>query len=659
METSSRRKACDTCCKKKIKCDMMRPACSNCVLYKVPCITTTSPRRAAQISRRASRATSTNVEDNDSLEARLARIEAKLDRISDPSVITKTDQVSSNSSSQGQAVESVILSVDTPLKTPTPRVLESHGEYCLPPLTEILPVIDDYFRDFNSALPLFHQQHFMQMVLEFYSEQDLTKKLRAVWAAINVVLALGYRIKTVEAGEIIVRFDDVKLKHCIDNAQRELDELVTREEDTLGIEVILGLVILFQTNTDQNPASVLIGTAVRLAHRLGLHMKSTLSQFSPDVAQHRSNIFWLCYYLDKDICFRSKIPSIQCDYDIDLDLPEDNGNYLQSIDGSSQLNYLRARVQLAYLEGKIYDDLLSNRSSRISLEARQERVTHLDGLLNRWVQTIPEPMQLEKITETVAKAPLSHLILLYHTYLICYTTINGLYSLSSPWMKAVNGVSGAVLRSFETRAGSSCAKHQQPLLPRFWDTCVRASRGCLNILNNKRYSGCNLWLGGCAYFSAFVVLQANIIYFPSHELVDYDRELMKTTKECIAKVLDQSGSESFKTLQVVLSSLEQAANYAAEQAKSFDQAFEFDPIPLSLSATRSDFHYTYAPSQFETFSNGDVSQNNLIAHPEMPAQEVMWPQGSTFGIANNSSSTFAGMDFSDELSVPEFMRELL
>ncbi|OTB16449.1 hypothetical protein K445DRAFT_291224 [Daldinia sp. EC12] len=638
METSSRRKACDTCCKKKIKCDMLRPACSNCLLYKVPCTTTVTRRRTAPVPRRESRAASTNV-TSESLEARLARIEAKLDRIGEPSIFTP-DQVSNNCSSQ--AVESVVLSAETPSETSTPCVLERHGEYCLPPLTEILPIIEDYFRDFNTALPLFHQQHFMQMVLEFYSEQESTKKSRAVWAAINVVLALGYRIRTIEAGEIIIRFDDVKVKHCIDNAQRELDELVTREEDTLGIEVLLGLVILFQANTDQKPASVLIGTAVRLAHRLGLHMKSTLSQFSPDIAQHRSNIFWLCYYLDKDICFRSKIPSIQCDYDLDLDLPEDNGNYLQSIDGSSQLNYLRTRVQLAYLEGKIYDYLLSNRASKISMEVRQERVTHLAGLLNQWVQTIPEPMQLEKITETVAKAPLSHMVLLYHTYLMCYTALNGLYSLNSPWLKAVNGVSGAVLRTFDTNA-SSCTRHQQPLLPYFWDTCVKASRGCLNILNNKCYSGCNLWLGGCAYFSAFIVLLANIVYFPSHELVEHDRELTKITKERIEKLLDYTKSESFKTLQVVLTSLEQAANYAAEQAKNFGRAFGSIP-----SATQS-----YYPSQFDTFPNS--ASQNLMVHPEIAPQEVVWPQDSTFNIPN---STLAGVDF-DELSVPDFMRGLL
>ncbi|KAI8966654.1 fungal-specific transcription factor domain-containing protein [Daldinia sp. FL1419] len=642
METSSRRKACDTCFKKKIKCDMLKPACSNCLLYKVPCSTTAVRRRAAPVPPREARASSA-IANNDSLEARLARIEAKLDRIGDPSVITIPDQATSGPSNR--AVESTV-SPTSASGISSPCVLESHGGHCIPPLTEILPVIEDYFRDFNTALPLFHQQHFMKMLLDFYSQQEATKKSRAVWAAINVVLALGYRIRTVETDEIIVRFDDIKIKHCIDNAQKELDELVTREEDTLGIEVLLGLVIFFQTNTDQKPASVLIGTAVRLAHRLGLHMKETLTQFSPEVARHRSNIFWLCYYLDKDICFRSKIPSIQCDYDIDLDLPEDNGNYLQSIDGHSQLNYLRTRVQLAYLQGKIYDYLLSNRASKLSMEARQERVTHLAGLLNQWVQTIPESMQLEKITQTVAKAPLSHMILLYHTYLMCYTVLNGLYSLDSPWLKAINGVSGSVLRSFDSHA-NACMRHHQPLLPSYWETCVKASRGCLNILNNKCYSGCNLWLGGCAYFSAFIVLLANIVYSPSHELVEHDRELTKITKERIERLLDYTKSESFKTLQVVLTSLEQAANYAIERARGLGGTF--DSMPPGTHSS-----YAYTSSQLRTFSNG-ISQT-LITRPEVPAQETVWPQDPSFGISN---STFAGFDFSDELSVPDFMRGLL
>ena len=43
--------ACDLCFTKKIKCDMLKPVCSNCVLYSAECRTTSVARRKANISR--------------------------------------------------------------------------------------------------------------------------------------------------------------------------------------------------------------------------------------------------------------------------------------------------------------------------------------------------------------------------------------------------------------------------------------------------------------------------------------------------------------------------------------------------------------------------------------------------------------------------------
>ncbi|KAI0144247.1 hypothetical protein F4776DRAFT_467487 [Hypoxylon sp. NC0597] len=636
METSSRRKACDTCFKKKIKCDMLKPACSNCLLYKVPCSTTVLRRRAAPapVHPRETNPMS-SAADGGSIEARLARIEAKLDRLGDRSLDTAAGELLID--------ESTVSSVQRPLESYSTTSSLSYGE-SIPPLTEILPVIDDYFRDFNPALPLFHQHQFMQMLYNFYSEQDHSKKSRAVWAAINIVLAIGYRIRAVDTDDIVVRFDDGKVKKCIDNAQKELDELVTREEDTLGIQVLLGLVILFQTNTDQKPASVLIGTAVRLVHRLQLHVKESLSNFPPEVARHRSNIFWLCYCLDKDISLRSKIPSIQNEADIDLDLPGmeagDDGNYLQSIDGRTQFNYFRARVQLAYLEGKVYDYLLSNRSTKQSMQARQERVIHLAQLLNRWLQTIPTPLRLENITDTLDKAPLTHMILLYHTYLMCCTTVNGLYSLESPWVKAISSFTSATLKTFDFQA-HVCMKHEQGLLPHFWNDCVIASRGCLQILNNRSYSGCNLWLSGCAYFSAFIVLLANILHSPSHELAVDDRLLTMNNMKRMEALLEHTKSDSFKRLHAILVALEEAADRAMAQAKAVTQTYKhtsYAAQPVSSS---------YSPSQLEVLPDG-LSQNLDL--------EPTWPQISTL---DTSVIDLTGFDFNDEITLPSFMQGFL
>ncbi|KAI1773580.1 hypothetical protein F4818DRAFT_116558 [Hypoxylon cercidicola] len=656
METSSRRKACDTCFKKKLRCDMLKPTCSNCLLYNVRCSTTAIRRRTASTAAPAAPATpaetpqATSTVDGDSLEARLARIEAKLDKLdntsnaSDASNATPPEHLLS---STGQD-KGVAVSLGDPLSALSSLdVLERHGEHGIPPLTEVLPVVETYFRDFNFALPLFRQQEFMRMLYDFYSERENNKRPGAAWAAINVVLAIGYRARTVETSDIALRFEDRKVKKCIDNAQKELDGLVTREEDTLGVQVLLGLVMLFQTNTDQKPASVLIGTAVRLAHRLQLHVKSSLSNFPPEIARHRSNIFWICYSLDKDVSLRGRIPSIQNDQDVDLDLPGAEGDEYRSIDGCSHFNYLRTRVQLAYIEGKVYDYLLSNRSTKLTREAREERVLHLSALLDRWLQAIPASLRLERITQTLEKAPLTHVIYLYHTYLTCSTTLLGLYSFEAPWIQLINKSSSEALHSFDNQV-HICMKNQYPTIPNLWATCVGMSRQCLKIFETESYSGCNLWLSGCAYFSAFTVLLANIVYSPLHELVDYDRRLTLRTMGRMEKLLEYTKAASFQKLHAVLVGLEQAADSATSQAKSIAKTHEPTPPTTQPQYTS----YSSAPfGVFSDYINGQIP----VGQPEMSTSNSAWFHTSTLDASGSIDLT--RFDFNEEISSPAFMRE--
>ncbi|KAK1623322.1 hypothetical protein BDP81DRAFT_440025 [Colletotrichum phormii] len=79
METSStRRKAYDLCFQKKIKCDMLKPACSNCLLYESECRTTIVKRRALRSKGRPRPHQQSESEDPgkvSELESRLASIE--------------------------------------------------------------------------------------------------------------------------------------------------------------------------------------------------------------------------------------------------------------------------------------------------------------------------------------------------------------------------------------------------------------------------------------------------------------------------------------------------------------------------------------------------------------------------------------------------------
>ncbi len=83
------------------------------------------------------------------------------------------------------------------------------------------------------------------------------------------------------------------------NAQSVLTELATHDEDLIGLQVLLGIILLLQYSSDQKPASVVILSAMRLVHRLELHASDPSQRSSSKGADQRSRVFWIAYALDK------------------------------------------------------------------------------------------------------------------------------------------------------------------------------------------------------------------------------------------------------------------------------------------------------------------------------------------------------------------------
>jgi hypothetical protein len=80
----------------------------------------------------------------------------------------------------------------------------------------------------------------MRLLDDYYKPYG--EKPRIYAGVINVVLALGYRVQLCEHRDAHVGFNEVKIKTCVDNAQMMLDELMTRDQDTLGLQALLALV---------------------------------------------------------------------------------------------------------------------------------------------------------------------------------------------------------------------------------------------------------------------------------------------------------------------------------------------------------------------------------------------------------------------------------
>lgn len=166
----------------------------------------------------------------------------------------------------------------------------------VPPLEDIAHVVDHYFSDTNKVTPLFCQGSFMAMLREFYSNP--LSRNRASWAAIQIVLAIGYRAPQ-GAGMPHEAERAQRANIHLQSAQSVMSHLVTREEDMLGVQVLLGIVLLFLSSSDIKPASIIIGNAVRLVYRLGLHEAESPKHGPAVETEQRARVFWIAYALDR------------------------------------------------------------------------------------------------------------------------------------------------------------------------------------------------------------------------------------------------------------------------------------------------------------------------------------------------------------------------
>lgn len=350
-------------------------------------------------------------------------------------------------------------------------------------------------------IPLFNQHNFMRMLTGWY-HRTITRD-KATWAAILVVCAMGLRSPA--PGENMNEETKEKsawASYCMRNAQSVMSDLATREEDLLGVQVLLALVMMFHNSSDTRPAGVLIGTAMRLAHRLQLHSNDSARFFSPEDVLQRSRVFWIAYTLDKDIALRTKVSPLQLDNDIDIPLPSintpDGAGIIWTSDGRTQFNVFRMRLDLSHIQGKIYDLLYSNRSLKVQGKERQRRVNSMQAMLTQWLNRIPMPFRIEHVATTVNEAELLQMVKLHHAYLHAVVHTHGIYSKDAEWMNRISSLSRASIEDYARTVqgpmvGTCSSDTQNPPLDEGWKYCVEISRGCMKLFQDATPTECMIW----------------------------------------------------------------------------------------------------------------------------------------------------------------------
>ncbi|KAM0217423.1 hypothetical protein ACHAQD_007398 [Fusarium lateritium] len=356
-----------------------------------------------------------------------------------PSASNDVDHASSSSDLTVQDVRTpldVSAFQSAAITDPLPQTVRAPAsdQLELAPLSEILPVVDKYFRDYNAIIPLFDETAFMRMLLDWFS--GLTKRTMISWAAINVVLAISYRI--VEGRAI----DDPAFAQCTQNARSVMSELMMQGKDLMGLQVLLGMVILFQGSPDYQLAVVLTASVVRLAQSLGLHLKQAQAGLSRAEKAHRCRLFWLACIYDKEMAQRSQSPYLQLDSETDMDLPEpdpeDDLGVISSSTDNIRFNYLRTIAKFSFIQGKAHDLLYSHKSQNLTQEQKTNTIVRIEEMLEQWTREIPvEFHTAEGIEKRLPLIARNLMMSLWFHHAECRIKIRSIFTFEDAWITRV------------------------------------------------------------------------------------------------------------------------------------------------------------------------------------------------------------------------------
>ncbi|CAM1507644.1 Fc.00g072850.m01.CDS01 [Cosmosporella sp. VM-42] len=400
MNVKRQRQACDLCYRRKIKCDGAPPRCCQCRVYDSEC-TYVAPRR-----KRAKRPVS-------------AGIIHTLSRDGPGTGTSNSDAGLGRMSNSRWASESIILDDQS-------RQLE------LPPSRIVYPLVDTFLGTVNSVLPLYNDATLLETVRLWYGAPS--QRTRIAWASINVVMVLA---QCCDQG-LSEQSEDF-VAESVGKAQSVLTDLIMGDLKLDSLQVILGLVLSFQCMPNMRPAAVLISTAFRLIHEMGIHRREGYEGVSDPEALQRRRVFWVAYILDRDISMRTRQPPVHQDANIDLDLPPlrssmDEAGFIDAGGGCTHFSFFRSRAQLAQIQGQVYECLFSVQGRLRPLAEASLEVARLRGLLAQWRTQIPATLSAEALIQNRGTVRPKLFCMLYATSLSLLGQLTRVNAIEFDWV---------------------------------------------------------------------------------------------------------------------------------------------------------------------------------------------------------------------------------
>ncbi|CAH0003540.1 unnamed protein product, partial [Clonostachys byssicola] len=562
--------ACDSCRKKKIRCEPIAEGCIQCIKYHIPCHFT-------PISTKRCRRKPSGYRQIRELEERLKHMEIQLSKALETKGIEGGDSshkggipfgvidlktcenvqshrdIWSTAGTSGPAgatlmncspsenpersIIGTIVPTDEHLLIPLhsapsftravpPGPFKQLSLQPMPPKSLALELVQDTMISFNRFIPLFDEQDFLQQFEEQYPSSNHSNT--AWWACINVVLSLSHRFRAMRTLEPAC--ENTAAYGHLRNAMSVVAELNMLQNSLPAIQALVGMALIFEGTPDPHPSSVLIASAVRLAQSMRLHRRCGDRGLTPLESEQRRRVFWIAYFLDRDISLRTRQPFTQDDDDMDVELPSENPtNELKSSDELCTVNFFfKSRIGLAVIQGQIYRGLYSVQASRQSEAHRVKVAQELSQVLVYWRSTVP--VGFEDHFAIPLQPPLSpkmtHLLIIRFTYVHCLTMID-------PFLQPTGC-------SF-TEAASQDLDDSM-----ITDSlCISECRKAVSLISMTPCGdyAC-VWMLLCALFSVVRLLFENILRFPTSPHAETDYHALQPSLKLFSILANKNGKHA-------------------------------------------------------------------------------------------------------------------
>lgn len=495
--------ACDRCRSKKIRCDGVRPCCTQCANVGFECRTSDKlsrrafPRGYTESLEERVRALETEVKDlKDLLDEKDEKIDV-LSRIhsfspsSQRAASVRSPSASAQSKSPSLDHSEGVVRVARPKAQPSPenpytalsstqgfadvftnrlvsqekatskiptQVLTklspavargSSGDVKTPPRLLSDQLINIFFQEWAPLYPVVHRPTILKAYEQYLNSPDSLKENLPVLAQLNLIFGVAALSSNSRTNQDPTFFEE--------NWTGTLDTLLG--ESSIGALQCFVLAQMYcMTKSDYKSLLRYRALAVDICHQLGLHESQEEAAYNPLDGETRKKVFWCQYVLDRFCSALTGMPvllreaDIQTEYPVDVD--DENvteSGFLPTLPGeSTRLSSALALFSASRILTKALEDLYPSRSN---YEISVSKMRVISEQLDEWLKMLPAHLRLEfsqdkpSTNVTSSRSPLLSLVYyfirsLVHRPAVCFADEN----LRSPSILAISDSSKHIIQ---------------------------------------------------------------------------------------------------------------------------------------------------------------------------------------------------------------------